>query len=129
MRQRRIVFHILANFIAISHRHEHVRQHQIRPHIRNFAYGGLTVANGNHVYALILQGQTHHLLDVAVVVRNQNLGHRTSSGDTTTAPHTTSQLYWSIRPNTRQRELDACVSEGEYRASTRITYEQTKSGP
>src|SRR5437660_573614 len=36
--------------------------------------------------------------------------------DTATAPHTTSQLYWSIGSHMRQRELEACVSEGEYRA-------------
>src|SRR6266446_10251893 len=38
-----------------------------------------------------------------------------SSEDTATAPHTTAQLYWSIRSNTRQRQPEACVSEGEYR--------------
>src|SRR5258707_1059203 len=80
MRQRRIVFHKLANFVAISYRHEYVSQYQIRPQIGNLPYRGLAIANGNHVYALIFQGQTHHLLDVAVVVRNQNPGHRTSSG-------------------------------------------------
>src|SRR5689334_14663000 len=120
MRQRRVLFHKLADFVAISHRHEYVSQHQIRPQIGNLAYRGLAIANGNHVYALVFQGQTHHLLDVAVVVRNQNPGHRTSSEDTATAPHTTAQLYWSIRSNTRQRQPEACVSEGEYRISILI---------
>jgi len=40
---------------------------------------GFTVADGDDVDALILQGKPDHLLDIAVVVRNQNLGHRTSS--------------------------------------------------
>src|SRR5882762_11896083 len=80
MCQRRVVLNVLANFVAISYRHEHVSQYQIGAYIRDFADRGLTVADGNHVYALILQGQTDHLLDVAVVVRNQNPGHRTSSG-------------------------------------------------
>ena len=80
MCERRIVLHKLANFVAISHRHEYVSKHQIRLQIGYLPYRGLTVANGNHVYALIFQGQTYHLLDVAVVVRNQNPGHRTSSG-------------------------------------------------
>src|SRR6266478_1137562 len=115
MRQRRIVLHVLADFVAVPHRHEHVRQDQIGTYIGNFAYRGLAVSNSDHVYALILQGQTDHLLDVAVVVRNQNPGHRTSSEETATAPHTTAQLYWSIRSNTRQRQPEACVSEGEYR--------------
>src|SRR6266436_2038003 len=38
-----------------------------------------------------------------------------SSGDTAAAPHATAQLYWSIRSKTRQRSLEACVAEGEYR--------------
>jgi hypothetical protein len=29
---------------------------------------------------VVLQRKTHHLLDIAIVVRNQDLGHRTSSG-------------------------------------------------
>jgi hypothetical protein len=52
-------------------------------YIRNFPHGGLAVAHGNDFDALILQGKSHHLLDVAVVVRNQNLGHQTSSNDST----------------------------------------------
>src|SRR4029077_8976790 len=38
-------------------------------------------------------------------------------GDAATVPHTIAQLYWSIRGKTRQREVEACVSEGEYRVS------------
>ncbi len=82
MRKRSIHFHVLANFIAIPHRHEYVRKHQVRANIRNLSHRRFAITNGNDVDALILQGEPHHLLDVAVVVRNQNLGHRTSSGDT-----------------------------------------------
>src|SRR5580704_9943408 len=48
--------------------------------------------------------------------------------DTATAPHTTAQLYWSIRSHMRQRELESCVSEVEYRASMPILCNQRKSG-
>src|ERR1700758_2631155 len=37
-----------------------------------------------------------------------------SSGDTSTAPHTSAPDNWSIRPSTRQREVRTYVSEGEY---------------
>ncbi len=82
MRQRRIRLHILANLITVPHRHEHVGEHQVGMQIGDFPHGGFTVANGNDVNALIFQGKPHHLLNVAVVVRNQNSGHRTSSDDT-----------------------------------------------
>src|SRR5258708_38500909 len=49
-------------------------------------------------------------------------------GDTATAPHTIAQLYWSIGSHMRQRELEACVSEGEYRAAVRMPCNQRKSG-
>src|SRR4029077_13482891 len=48
----------------------------------NFSHSCFAIANGNDVDALIFQGQPHHLLDVAIVVRNQNSRHRTSSGVT-----------------------------------------------
>src|SRR5258708_22377752 len=48
-------------------------------------------------------------------------------GDTATAPHTIAQLYWSIGSHMRQREPEACVSEGEYRASVRMPCNQRKS--
>src|SRR5882762_11041083 len=49
-------------------------------------------------------------------------------GDTATAPHTIAQLYWSIGSHMRQRELEACVSEGEYRPSVRMPCNQRKAG-
>src|SRR5271154_3229080 len=82
MRQRRIRLHVLANFISVAHGHKHIGEHQVRPNIGDLAHGGFAVAHGHHFDTLISQGQPHHLLDVAVVVRNQNLGHRTPSGDT-----------------------------------------------
>ena len=80
MSQCRIFFHKLANFVAIPYRHKHIGEHQIRLHIGNFAHRGLAVAHGHNLDALVFQRQTHHLLNVAVVVRHQDLGHRTSSG-------------------------------------------------
>jgi hypothetical protein len=44
-------------------------------HIGDFSHSGFAIADSNNVDALILQSQRHHLLDVAVVVRNQNLYH------------------------------------------------------
>src|ERR1051325_9610487 len=102
MRKRRIILHILANFIAVPNRHENVRENQIRLYIGNFANSGLAVANGNDVDPLILQGQSHHLLDVAVIVRNKNLRHR-SSANLSAVPwanlpgDTVPLSYWSIR--------------------------------
>jgi len=61
------------------YRHKHVRQNQVGANIRNLPDRGFTVTDSDDVDALILQGQPDHLLYVAVVVRNQNLGHRTSS--------------------------------------------------
>ncbi len=74
MRQGGIHLYVLANFISVPNRHEYIGEHQVRAQIGN--------SNRNDVDALILQSQPNHLLDVAVVVRNQNLRHRTSSGDT-----------------------------------------------
>ena len=75
MRQRRIHFHKLANFVAVSYRHEHVGEHQVRPHVGDLAHGRLAVSNRHNVNARVFQGKTDHLLDVAVVVRNQNFRH------------------------------------------------------
>ena len=75
MRQSGIHFHKLADFIAVSHRHEHVGEHQVRPHIRDLSHRRFAVSNSDHVNALIFQCKTDHLLDVAVVVGNQNLRH------------------------------------------------------
>src|SRR5260370_32947916 len=82
MRQGGSHTYVSANFISVPNRHEYLREHQVRAQIGDFTHGCFTVANRNDVDALILQSQPNHLLDVAVVVRNQNLGHRTSSGDT-----------------------------------------------
>src|SRR5271167_2117756 len=105
-------------------------------YVGNFSYRGFAVAHGYHVDALVFQRQAHHLLDVAVVVRHQDLGHRTSSGrnlyprhltlylaaifHALAAPqryalpeflwkHSRAPLYLSIRPNTRQCEQGASV--------------------
>ena len=93
MRQGRIIFHELADFIAVANRHENVSQNQIRLQIGNFANGGFAIAHGNDFNTLIFQGENYHLLNVAVVVRNQDLGHRTSSAAPT---HTSRGLSgWS----------------------------------
>ena len=86
MRESRVALHILANFVAISHRHEHVGQNQIRFDVGNFANGGFAIAHRNDVNTLIFQGKPDHLLNVAVVVRDKNLRHRRSSGNLDPAP-------------------------------------------
>src|SRR5205814_850114 len=73
MRKRSIHLHVLANFIPVSHWHEYVGKHQVRTQIGDFPHGCFAVANGNDFDALIFQGQPHHLLDVAVIVRDQDL--------------------------------------------------------
>src|SRR5712692_4507903 len=50
-------------------------------------------------------------------------------GDTATAPHTTAQSYWSIRPNTRQRYPEGGVSEGEYHVFNVLLPCKQKGGP
>src|SRR5262249_51881501 len=80
----RVLLYVVADFIAVADRHENVRQDQVGPHIGNLAYRSFAISDGYNVNALILQGQAHHLLDVAVVIRNQDLGHRTSSEGTHT---------------------------------------------
>src|SRR5579863_5455422 len=120
MRNRRIICYAFADFVAISNRHEHVCKHQVRLQIRNLADRGFAIAHRNDFDALILQGQPYHLLDVAIVVRNQDLGHRLSS-----AAHTrpksrrkgcgSLQEYWSIEGGTRQRKPPLGVSEGTCR--------------
>src|SRR5271155_4117820 len=106
-------------------------------YVGNFSHRGFAVAHGHDVDALVFQRQAHHLLDVAVIVRHQDLGHRTSSGRnlyprhfthylaailTLAAPqryalpeifrkHSRAPLYLSIRLNTRQCEQGASVSE------------------
>jgi len=49
------VFTYWQNFISVSNRHENIGENQIGEYIRNFPYGGLAVAHGNDVNALILQ--------------------------------------------------------------------------
>ena len=88
--------HELANFISISHRHKHVGKHQVWMHVRDLPHCRLAIPNGNDVNALILQRKHHHLLDVAVVVRNQNFWHQTPSGDTSPG-HATPNAPWPCR--------------------------------
>src|SRR5205085_9335152 len=112
MRQRGIHLHKLANFVAVSYRHEHIGEHQVRTHVRELSHGRFAIPNGDNVDALILQSQTDHLLDVAVVVRDQNLRHYTPSGEATLVNATwalpqqeticPASLYWSIRGRGRQ---------------------------
>jgi hypothetical protein len=119
VRKRAIRFNVLANFVSISDRHEHIRQHQIRAYIRNLSHRRFAIAHGDDVDALIFQGKPHHLLDVAVIVRDQNPSHRTSSNDTLPAWATLSTrpyemalpMYWSIRWTARQSQRGECVSE------------------
>src|SRR5258708_21473853 len=82
MGKRWMDFYVLENFITVPARHEYVRKRQVRANIGDLAQRCFAITHGNDVNALIFQGEPHHLLDVAVVIRNQNLGHRTSSGDT-----------------------------------------------
>src|SRR5215469_15819794 len=92
MRKGRVLFYVIADLIAVTDGHKHIRQNQVRAHIRNFAHCGFAVADSYDVNALILQGESDHFLDVAVVVRNQDLGHRTSSD----APaHTRTAASWT----------------------------------
>src|SRR5260221_12920851 len=130
MRQRRIVLYVLANFVAVSHRHEYVSQHQVRPQVGNLAYRGLTVANGNHLYPVVFQGQTYHLLDIAVVVRNQNPGHRTSSGRYN-HPHTTAQrigAFGLTRVNVKWEPVCRKVNTA-FSIPVRLTKEEAGRGP
>src|SRR4030095_13955883 len=117
MRKGSSVFHKLANFIAVGNWHENCRQNEVGFHIGNLADGCLAVAHGHNFNSLILQGENYHLLDIAVVVRNQDLGHRTSSdAPTQTRRDRTSAHcpldYWSIGDGTRQRKPPKGVSEG-----------------
>jgi hypothetical protein len=58
------------------------------------------------------------------------LGTERPPGDAATVPHTIAQLYWSIRSKTRQREVEACVSEGEYRIfNSHVRANKQKGGP
>src|SRR5215467_8405629 len=79
MRKSRVIFHVLANFIAVADGHKHVSQNQIWFYVGDFANRCFAIAHGNDVNALILQGKPDHLLDVAVVVRNKNFCHRRPS--------------------------------------------------
>src|SRR5580704_11719176 len=105
-----VLLDVLANFVAIAYRHEHVGKHQVRLHVRQFPHCGFAIAHSDHVNSLVLQGQSHHLLDIAVVVRNQDLGHRTSSKHPRFALHP-SKLYWSTRRWGRQSPHRSSVSE------------------
>src|SRR2546425_4380059 len=109
--QLRVRLDELADLVAVAHGHENIREHEVRPQIGNLPYGGFAIADGNNVDTLILQGRRNHLLDVAVVVSNQNPGHRTHS----TCSHPSSGLYhryWSIRALWRQRKAGGYVSKG-----------------
>src|SRR5271167_1638445 len=123
-------------------------------YVGNFSHCGFAVAHGHHVDALVFQRQAHHLLDVAVVVRHQDLGHRTSSGrnlyprrftpylaaifHSLAAPqryafpeifrkYSRAPLYLSIRPNTRQCEQGASVSETNTGPMAYITAASTRT--
>ena len=75
--------------------------------------------HGNHD-SVVPPGQVDHLLDIAIVVRNQNLCHRTSSGKIPRHPHTKTQPYWSIQRRLRQRQPERCVSEVKYRVVKKV---------
>src|SRR5271163_98966 len=117
-------------------------------YVGNFSHRGFAVAHGHHVDALVFQRQAHHLLDVAIIVRHQDLGHRTSSGrnlyprrftqylaaifHSLAAPqrcslpeifrkYSRAPLYLSIRPNTRQCEQGSSVSETNTGPMAQIT--------
>ena len=70
VREALVGLHVLANFVAIAHRHEDVRQNQVGAHFGELAHRRLAVAHRDNGDAHIFQGQRHHLLDVAVVVRH-----------------------------------------------------------
>src|SRR6266550_7601551 len=97
--------------------------------------GFFAISNGHYVNALIFQGKTDHLLDVAVVVRNENLRHYTASGDTSPAQATPAApqpkkacpawLHWSIRGRARQSYWGRTVSQN----NTAHSHSSTRPGP
>jgi hypothetical protein len=63
------LFQEFTNFVAVAHRHKNIGENQIRNNLRGFADASFTVPNGDNVYALAFEGERHHLLNIAVVVR------------------------------------------------------------
>ena len=75
MRETGVFLNEFTDFIAVAHRHEHVRQHQIRVSVRNAPDRGFAVADRYNLDSALLKCEHHHFLNVCVVVRNQNPGH------------------------------------------------------
>src|SRR4029077_16097078 len=75
MRESRVLLHEFADLVAVTHRHENIRQYQIGIRVRKAADGGLAVADCNDADAALFKLQHHHLLDVGVVVGDHNSGH------------------------------------------------------
>ncbi len=57
---------------------------RVRVYLGDFSHRCFAVSDRHDLNAVVFQRKTHHLLDIAVVVRNQDLGHRTPSGNTPT---------------------------------------------
>ena len=54
MSELRVRLDELADFVAVAHGHENIREYKVRPQIGNLPHGGFAIADGNHIDTLIL---------------------------------------------------------------------------
>jgi hypothetical protein len=121
-----IVFDVLANLIPVSYGHKHVRQYQVWANIGNLPDRGFTVADGDDVDALIFQGKPDHLLYVAVVVRDQNLSHCTSSRHPFLLGDSDTKCIGALSVEAVNQDKRECVGSG-YALCQRINlYQRTR---
>jgi hypothetical protein len=71
-----IILDELANFVTTAYGHEDIGEHEVWAEFRYFPNRSIAIANRYDVDALIFEGQSNHLLDVAVIVGHEYAGHR-----------------------------------------------------